>query len=380
MKVAHVVGTKSPANIQDNERHVAQLAGAQRARGMDAAVITSRHGLFFSSCEKDRIPAFVVDELLPSGEVAPEPDISGQAIASTLKELATEIVHCHDLSMTQAAVTAASIIQVPCVVSLQEGGAGRISHEIITAKRAGRKFIIMTASKREFWVMKEDGMAGVDFHYVPFGTRRSPGAHQREESASCRPNLMTVANQEFGKGIDLAILAMAELRRRRASDCPVLNIYGAGDPGETSMDKVFGDLGAYLIEMAEVLDLDEVVKFHGIQVDALDKCPSSDVLIVPSRFETGSLVVLEAMSRGMPIVACDVGQVAEMLPDRRYGRIVPVNSIRALADAIESMLADIASGEFDPGLLVRRHQSQYSIENMADCVASVYQSAMMAGE
>lgn len=47
-----------------------------------------------------------------------------------------------------------------------------------------------------------------------------------------------------------------------------------------------------------------------------------------------------------------------MLPDRRYGRIVPVNSITALADAIDSMLADIASGQFDPDLLVKRQQSQ----------------------
>jgi len=55
---------------------------------------------------------------------------------------------------------------------------------------------------------------------------------------------------------------------------------------------------------------------------------------------------------------------------------VPVNSITALADAMDSMLTDIASGQFDPDLLVKRHQSQYSIEKVADRIATVYQSAI----
>jgi len=381
MRIAHVVGTRTPANIQETERHVVYLAGAQRARGMDAAVVTSKHGLLFNLSEEDGIPAFVVDDLLPNGEAVPGSGISAQGIVAMLKDLSPEIIHCHDLSMTQAVVTAASIIGVPCAVTLQEGETGRLIHEIIAAKRAGRKFTItiITASKREFEVLQEDGMAGIDFHYVPYGTRTRCAAHQQELGTSCSPNLVTASNLEFVKGIDLAILAMVELRRRRGPDCPVLNIYGAGDPGENLLEKVFGDLSEYLIEMAKVLRLYDVVKFHGIQADILDKCPSSDVLIVPSRLETGPLVVLEAMSRGMPIVACNVGQVAEMLPGRRYGRIVPVNSITALADAVNSMLTDIASGQFDPDLLVERHQSQYSIEKMADRIATVYQSAMVAG-
>ncbi len=368
MRIVHFAETGTPTNIQGNHRHILYLAGTQRARGMNAAVVTSKHGLFFNLCDKDGIPVFVVDDLLPSGDdLLPSGEFAPgftQGIVARLKDLSPEIIHCHDLSMAQAVVAAANIIKVPCVVTLHEGGVGRIIPDIIAAKRAGRKFTIIAVSKKEFEVMQENGMAGIDFHYVPNGTRTPSGAHQQEQSTSCRPNLMTVANLGFIKGIDLAILAMAELRRRRGSDCPVLSIYGAGE------------LGEYLIEMAKVLGLDDVVKFHGIQMDILDKCPSSDVLIVPSRFETGPLTVPEAMSRGMPIVACDVGQVAEMLPDWRYGRIVPVNSITVLADAMDSMLTDIASGQFDPDLLVKRHQSQYSIEKVADRIATVYQSAI----
>jgi glycogen(starch) synthase len=368
MRIFHFAATETTTNIQGNHRHIAYLAGAQRARGMDANVVTSKHGLISNLYKQDGIPTFVVDDLLadelPKGEdVVPGAGISTQEIVARLKDFNPEIIHCHDLHMGQVVVTAANIIKVPCVVTLHETGIDSIISEFFARKRAGLKFTLITVSKREFDVMQDRGMAGagITFHYVPNGT---PVGTQKKQGPPHKPNLIMVARLGFVKGVDIAILAMVELRRRHRSDCPVLNIYGAGD------------LGEYLIEMVKVLRIGDVVKFHGIQMNVLSKCSSSDVLVVASRFETGPLVIPEAMSRGMPIVACNVGQVTEMLPDKRYGRVVPVNSITELADAIDSMLTDIASGRFNPDLLVKRHQSQYSIEMMADRTAAIYESAI----
>jgi glycosyltransferase involved in cell wall biosynthesis len=357
MKIAHVVTTSTPANIQGNERHVIYLAGMQRARGMNVAVVTNSNGLFFDLCEQDGIPVFVVGD-------APGAAVSVKGILAKVKEVSPEIIHCHDLLTGMAVVTAANKFNAPCVITLHDAGADQIIYDLITAGRTGLKFTLIAVCKSEFEVMQKSGMANLNFHYVPNGTRAPSDARYRERGKACRPNLILVGNLGFRKGIDLAILAMVELHRRRGPDCPVLNIYGEGEMDE------------YFTEMTKILDVRDVVKFHGIQMDVLDKCPISDVLIVPSRFETGPLVVLEAMSRGMPIVACDVGEVAEMLPDRRYGYVVPVNSIRTFADAMDSILTDIASGEFNAALLVERHQSQYSIDRMADRISAVYQSAI----
>jgi glycosyltransferase involved in cell wall biosynthesis len=364
MRIAHVAGSKTPENIQGNERHIVDLAGAQRARGLTADVVTNCNGLFFKLCAQDGIPAFVVDDLLSSGEVAPGAGGFAQGIVAMLKSLNPDIVHCHDLLTAGVAVAAANRIKVPCVITLHTGIRPMI-YDLIAAKR----LTVILVCKSEFDAVRKSGGINIDFHYVPYGIRALSGAYRQEQELStpCRPNLMLVANLGHRKGIDLAILAMVELRRRRGSDCPVLNIYGAGD------------LGEYFVEMARMLRLDDIVKFHGIQMDIIHKCPSSDVLIVASRAETGPLVVLEAMSRGMPTVASDVGDVSEMLPDWRFGRVVPVNSITALADAVDSMLTDITSGRFDPALLVDRYRSQYSIEKMANRVDAVYQSAVRGG-
>jgi len=213
-----------------------------------------------------------------------------------------------------------------------------------------------------------------DLYYVPNGTKAAPNGtetepHVRPEGAlNADPNLVMVGRVSVGKGVDLAILALLELHRRRGPRCPHLNIYGGG------RDR-FGI--KYYTEMVAVLGLSEVIKFHGPQLDVLSCCSRSDILVVPSRDETGPLVVLEAMSRGMPIVSADVGDVAEMLPDHRYGRIVPVNSIVMLTDAIDSTLSDIENGRFDPQLLIKRHQALYTTEKLADRVESAYREILV---
>ena len=154
---------------------------------------------------------------------------------------------------------------------------------------------------------------------------------------------------------------MVELKRRLGVDCPALNVYGAGKWEE------------YLKEMVSVLRLDDVVRFHGVHLGILERCPATDILIVSSRMEAGPMVAVEAMSRGMPIVAFRVGGIEEMIPDRRYGYVVEKKSIKALADGIDSMLSDVRAGRFDPDLQVSRHRALYTVDKMAERIDAVYE-------
>jgi glycosyltransferase involved in cell wall biosynthesis len=232
------------------------------------------------------------------------------------------------------------------------------------AKRMGMKFSTIVVCRSEFEVLKKHGVPDKELYYVPNGTKSMPSDRQRRKREMTRPGLVFVGNLIFRKGVDIALIVMAELRRRLGPDCPEFNIYGEGIQGK------------YFAEIASVLKLDDIVRFRGFRLDALERCARTDVLLMTSREETGPLVVLEAMSLGMPIVATDVGEVAQMLPDRCHGRVVPPNSIAAFADAAESLLADIANGEFDPELVIHRHRSFYSTEKMAEGVEEVYQRVL----
>ncbi|HVW48097.1 MAG TPA: glycosyltransferase family 4 protein [Solirubrobacterales bacterium] len=71
---------------------------------------------------------------------------------------------------------------------------------------------------------------------------------------------------------------------------------------------------------------------------------SADLLVHPSRAETYGLVVTEALARGLPVIAADVGGVGEALGEgadgTRPGLLVAPEDPAALGDALASWLGD----------------------------------------
>ncbi len=64
---------------------------------------------------------------------------------------------------------------------------------------------------------------------------------------------------------------------------------------------------------------------------------SADIFIHPSLNDAMPLVVLEAMSAGLPIIASDVGAIPEMLAEGDAGLVTPAGSVDALSEALLSL-------------------------------------------
>ena len=69
------------------------------------------------------------------------------------------------------------------------------------------------------------------------------------------------------------------------------------------------------------------------------------VVAVPSRTEAFGLVVAEALAHGLPIVATACAGPREILGDGRWGRIVPIGDVEAMARGLEAALDDPGSPE-----------------------------------
>lgn len=360
MKVVHLTNSNETTML-GIERHVLSLVSAQRARGLDSIVVTDLPaGVFAEACREQSIPMAAVPGLGP-GPLVPAEQVMSSLLAH-FDSVGAELIHCHTPPTAIHAIPAGNRAKIPCVLTIHTQGSTR---PLADAQKAGMRFTMITVNRDSFeYIKSRNDLCVTNLYYVPNGTKTVPLAHRVKAPRSDHPNLIIVGSIAPRKGVDIAILATAELRRRHGPGSPALSIYGEGRDEK------------YLREMTSIIGMSDTVQFCGFQNDILDHCASTDILLVPSRAETGPLVVLEAMSRGMPAVASDVGMVAEMLPDRRYGHVVPVNSPVAVADAIESITSDIASGHFDPDLVIERHRSLYSIEKMTESIESIYKQVL----
>ena len=99
------------------------------------------------------------------------------------------------------------------------------------------------------------------------------------------------------------------------------------------------------IPPADVLAaLPEVLRPHVTVVDRVSEeevvaqYRRHDLLVFPSTYEGFGLVVLEAMSQGLPVVATPVGCVPDLVRDGETGVIVPLRDSAALAEAVTRLM------------------------------------------
>ena len=90
---------------------------------------------------------------------------------------------------------------------------------------------------------------------------------------------------------------------------------------------VFGEgpLRQDLLSQARSLGLEEQVRFRGFRPDIRDFLPRYRAYVHASYPDSQSLAIIEAMAAGLPVVAADVGGIAELCDDGVEGRFWPLD-------------------------------------------------------
>jgi glycosyltransferase involved in cell wall biosynthesis len=141
------------------------------------------------------------------------------------------------------------------------------------------------------------------------------------------------------KGVDVLLRALALLAQRvetsrHSGNIASVRLVVVGE----------GVADGELRELALDLGIAHLVEFRGrVQREALSLAyAKADVLCVPSRSEALSLVTLEAMLCGLPVVATRTGGLQYLIEDGVTGCLVPAEDAESLARALAELAATSA--------------------------------------
>jgi D-inositol-3-phosphate glycosyltransferase len=146
------------------------------------------------------------------------------------------------------------------------------------------------------------------------------------------PVLLFVGRIQPLKGVDVAVQALAQLRRK---DATLIIVGGAsGDDGDTELQRVQ--------DLIDEHGLREQVRFVEPQAHHMLSTyyRAADVVVVPSRSESFGLVALEAAACGTPVVASAVGGLLTLVDHGRNGYLVadrqPEDFARYINDILDN--------------------------------------------
>jgi hypothetical protein len=185
-----------------------------------------------------------------------------------------------------------------------------------------------------------------------------------------RTNVLFVGRLEPRKGVDV-LLGCAEQLLERHGD---LDITIAGDDSVPTLD------GSTMRAQFERSSSPHGERVHfGGPVDddtLLSLYLGCDILVVPSRYESFGLMLLEAMMFAKPVIASDVGGMREIVVHGETGLLVPPGDAAALAAAIDVLVGD-------PELRSRlgragraRYEQEFSHALMVQGVSRFYRSVL----
>lgn len=130
----------------------------------------------------------------------------------------------------------------------------------------------------------------------------------------------------------------------------------------------------FIKKMAKKYGISDYLIFAGQKDDILSLISVCDLIVLPSLSEGFSLVIMEAMALARPIVASNVGGIAEIIEDGKTGILVPSDNYDMLSNAIIDVLED-GPKAFKIGEKAREkiiNDNRFHIEHMASQTEELY--------
>lgn len=182
--------------------------------------------------------------------------------------------------------------------------------------------------------------------------------------------ILYVGRIEYNKGVDLLVLAFARLK----AHFPDLSLCCVGGPNPAFMRS--------LREQIRVLGVEDSLEFiPPVSRQNLGAFyHSAKLVVIPSRSETQSTVLMESMASSKPVVASDTGGNSMMVVENETGLLFPSGNADGLYAALKNLLSDEKRLKLMGEAAQRRYAELYSLEKTAADLRRVFFEIMTNGK
>lgn len=301
-----------------------------------------------------------------------------QTVSRYLSSINPDVITCVDIHLADLEavldlqINAVKIVECHCGLSAyyddlnkytsdKRSKERRIKEKLIDSVRKFDKIVVMTEGERIKWNL------GDKVVFIPNMLVSYPEC--LPECTISQHRIISVGRYAYQKGYDLLIEAWRVVQKEH-SDWS-LHIYGSHD----------GDVGDY-DQLQDVINKNLIynVYLHPATNDIYSKYCESDFYVLSSRFESFGLVLIEAMSCGLPVIAfdCKYGP-GSIVNDGDTGILVPPLDVQKLAQSICYMI-EHADERIRMGRNARTAVLPYKAERVMSIWHHFYQSVLCANK
>lgn len=364
MKIAHVI-TRSD-EIGGAQVHIKDLTKTLEKLGHENIVIAGGSGIFFDTLSNINIKHISLQHLVrPISLVS---DIKAVfELKNTLKEINPDIVTIHSFKAGLIARLACLLLKKKCIFTAH-----------------GWSFIRCAGPLMKFiYILIERSLSLVSFKVITvcnddkhFALERRIATNQKlamiyngtpdiEESLIAKhenaaPKIIMVARFDWPKDHMILVNALGELR-----DLPwCLNFVGDGPYIDEIKSKV------------KESELNDRIKFLGRREDIAELLCQSDIFVLTSHAEGFPISIIEAMRASLPVVATNIGGIAEAVIDGKTGFVVADNNQDELKRKLLTLISnkDIVTSM---GALAReRYLNFFTCTKMVDETLAIYEETI----
>lgn len=216
---------------------------------------------------------------------------------------------------------------------------------------------------------------------IPFGTTVDPSGALPASASPAPPHDPAGPAHDPAGSAPFRLLFVGRLVERKGVHYLLDALATVRDSLDVRLDIVGeGAMREALEAQVVALGLEERVTFHGFVDDAalVERYRNADAFVLPAIYDAKGdveglgVVLIEAASFGLPLIASDAGGIPDIVKDGETGLLVPPANAHALTGAVESLAGD-RSRSRALGVAAREHvERAFSWDRIVESLERLY--------